>query len=60
MPGPAIVMNDRIVGACPIHQIPNPATGVPQPAPPMPFSAPITLNTVPTEIGRASCRERVL
>ena len=48
MPGPAIVMNDRIVGACPIHQIPNPASGVPQPAPPMPFSAPITLNTVPT------------
>lgn len=39
---PAIVMGDMITGTCPIHQIPNPATGVPQPAPPMPFSAPLT------------------
>ncbi|MPZ73809.1 MAG: hypothetical protein GEU74_11350 [Nitriliruptorales bacterium] len=38
---PAILMGDRITGACPIHQIPNPASGVPQPAPPMPFSAPL-------------------
>ena len=38
---PAICMNDRITGMCPIHQIPNPASGVPQPAPPMPFSAPL-------------------
>jgi len=43
---PAIVMNDQIQGVCAIHQIPNPASGVPQPAPPMPFSAPITTGTV--------------
>ena len=48
MPGPAIVMSDQITGLCKIHQIPNPATGIPQPAPPMPFSAPITMGTVPT------------
>ena len=41
MGSPAIVLGDRISGICPIHQIPNPATGVPQPAPPMPFSAPL-------------------
>jgi uncharacterized Zn-binding protein involved in type VI secretion len=41
-------MGDRIVGQCPIHQIPNPATGAPQPAPPMPFSAPLTLGLEPT------------
>lgn len=45
---PAVVMGDRIVGQCPIHQIPNPASGVPQPAPPMPFSAPLTLGLEPT------------
>jgi uncharacterized Zn-binding protein involved in type VI secretion len=45
---PAIVMGDRITGQCPIHLIPNPATGAPQPAPPMPFSAPITMGTVAT------------
>lgn len=40
---PAIVMGDIVQGACPIHQIPNPATGIPQPAPPMPFTAPLTM-----------------
>jgi uncharacterized Zn-binding protein involved in type VI secretion len=45
---PAIVMGDRITGTCAIHQIPNPASGVPQPGPPMPFSAPITIGTVAT------------
>ena len=40
---PTAVMGDRITGQCPIHQIPNPTSGVPQPAPPMPFSAPLTL-----------------
>jgi uncharacterized Zn-binding protein involved in type VI secretion len=40
---PAAVMGDKIIGTCPIHQIPNPASGVPQPSPPMPFSAPLTL-----------------
>lgn len=39
---PAIVMGDAVIGACPIHQIPNPASGIPQPAPPMPFNAPLT------------------
>src|SRR5262245_27755087 len=48
MGNPAIVMNDRIMGQCAIHQIPNPATGAPQPAPPMPFSAPLTLQLCPT------------
>ncbi|HEX2040928.1 MAG TPA: PAAR domain-containing protein [Acidimicrobiales bacterium] len=38
---PAAVMGDKIVGSCAIHQIPNPATGAPQPAPPMPFQAPL-------------------
>jgi uncharacterized Zn-binding protein involved in type VI secretion len=46
MGAPAIVMGDRITGMCAIHQIPNPASGVPQPGPPMPFSAPVTVNTV--------------
>jgi uncharacterized Zn-binding protein involved in type VI secretion len=43
---PAIVMNDQVKGVCAIHQIPNPASGVPQPGPPMPFGAPITIGTV--------------
>jgi uncharacterized Zn-binding protein involved in type VI secretion len=43
MGAPAVVMNDRVMGQCPSHQIPNPATGAPQPAPPMPFSAPLTI-----------------
>jgi len=41
MPAPAAIMNDRITGVCAIHQVPNPASGVPQPGPPMPFSAPL-------------------
>jgi uncharacterized Zn-binding protein involved in type VI secretion len=48
MGAPAIVMGDKIQGVCAIHQIPNPASGVPQPGPPMPFSAPITIGTVAT------------
>lgn len=43
MSTPAIVMGDAVIGACPIHQIPNPASGAPQPAPPMPFNAPLTM-----------------
>jgi uncharacterized Zn-binding protein involved in type VI secretion len=43
---PAIVMGDKVTGTCAIHQIPNPASGAPQPGPPMPFSAPITVGTV--------------
>jgi uncharacterized Zn-binding protein involved in type VI secretion len=38
---PAAVMGDRISGTCAVHQIPNPASGAPQPGPPMPFSAPV-------------------
>lgn len=42
MSQPAAVLGDPVVGSCAIHQIPNPASGVPQPAPPMPFNAPLT------------------
>jgi uncharacterized Zn-binding protein involved in type VI secretion len=45
---PAAVLGDQITAICPIHLIPNPATGAPQPSPPLPFSAPITLGTVET------------
>jgi len=46
---PAVVLNDPIRGLCMIHQIPNPATGVPQPSPaPLPFSAPLTLGLAMT------------
>jgi uncharacterized Zn-binding protein involved in type VI secretion len=37
----AAVLGDKITTVCNGHQMPNPATGVPQPAPPMPFSAPL-------------------
>ncbi len=46
MGAPAIVTGDKITGICAIHTIPNPATGAPQPGPPMPFSAPLTVGTV--------------
>jgi uncharacterized Zn-binding protein involved in type VI secretion len=39
---PAIVMGDKVTGTCPNHLIIGPL-GVPVPAPPMPFSAPLTL-----------------
>lgn len=45
---PAAVLGDRITGLCAIHQIPNPATGAPQPGPPMPFSAPVLQGLAPT------------
>jgi len=48
MGNPAIVLGDQITGQCPIHIIPNPATGIPQPSPPLPFSAPITIGVCPT------------
>lgn len=44
MGAPAIVMNDQIMGQCAIHLIPNPASGAPQPSPPLPFSAPLTMS----------------
>src|SRR5829696_8909462 len=37
----AAVMGDKITATCSGHQIPNAATGAPQPGPPMPFSAPL-------------------
>ncbi len=46
---PAVVQGDRIVAVCAGHQVPNPSSGVPQPGPPFPFSAPLLLgleNTV--------------
>lgn len=46
MGSPAIVMGDKINGTCPNHLIPS-ASGT-QPAGPLPFSAPITLDTIPT------------
>lgn len=39
---PAAVLGDRITGTCAGHQIPSPPAGNPGPAPPMPFSAPVT------------------
>jgi uncharacterized Zn-binding protein involved in type VI secretion len=45
---PAAVLGDQVTGVCSIHLIPNPATGVPQPSPPLPFSAPLTVGTVAT------------
>lgn len=42
MGSPAIVMGDQITGQCPMHVMPNVATGIPQPAGPLPFSAPLT------------------
>lgn len=45
---PAAVAGDKVTGICPTHLIPNPATGIPQPGPPMPFSAPLTTALVPT------------
>ena len=46
MGSPAIVMNDKITGICAIHLIPNPASGAPQPGPPLPFSAPVVTGVV--------------
>jgi len=45
---PAAAQGDQITGTCSVHLMPNPATGVPQPSPPMPFAAPILNGCVPT------------
>lgn len=45
---PAAVMGDQITAQCAIHLMPNPATGAPQPSPPLPFSAPLLQQTVST------------
>jgi uncharacterized Zn-binding protein involved in type VI secretion len=47
--GQPLVMGDKIQGQCSIHQVPNPASGAPQPSPaPMPFSAPLLDGLVST------------
>ncbi len=44
-----LVMGDKIQGQCAVHQVPNPASGAPQPSPaPMPFSAPLLTGLEPT------------
>ncbi len=48
MGAPAAVLGDRITATCSIHLVPNPASGAPQPGPPMPFSAPVTTGTCAT------------
>jgi uncharacterized Zn-binding protein involved in type VI secretion len=48
MGSPAAVLGDRITATCAIHLVPNPASGAPQPGPPMPFSAPVTTGTCAT------------
>ncbi|HYU02208.1 MAG TPA: PAAR domain-containing protein [Jatrophihabitantaceae bacterium] len=45
---PAAVAGDQVTGTCLLHLAPNPATGIPQPAPPLPFAAPITTGTCAT------------
>jgi len=45
---PAVVLGDKLNGTCSIHLMPNPASGAPQPSPPLPFSAPMTMGTCAT------------
>jgi uncharacterized Zn-binding protein involved in type VI secretion len=47
MPGPAAVMGDRVTGMCVGHLMPG-AFGAPQPSPPLPFAAPLTVGLAPT------------
>ena len=44
---PAVVLGDQITGNCTLHQIPN-VDGGPMKAPPLPFAAPLLMNTVNT------------
>lgn len=39
--GQPIVSGDKVQATCSIHMMPDPATGAPQPAGPLPFSAPL-------------------
>jgi uncharacterized Zn-binding protein involved in type VI secretion len=41
--GFALVQGDQVTAQCAIHLVPNPATGAPQPSPPLPFAAPLTI-----------------
>lgn len=43
MSSPAAVLGDSVRGTCLTHQMPNPATGLPQPTGPLPFDAPLTV-----------------
>jgi uncharacterized Zn-binding protein involved in type VI secretion len=54
--GQPIVQGDQVQSVCSIHMIPNPATGAPQPGPPMPFAAPLLtgLATTVTIGGKAA------
>jgi uncharacterized Zn-binding protein involved in type VI secretion len=45
---PAAVSGDQVNAVCSLHLMPNPATGAPQPSPPLPFAAPITLGVCAT------------
>jgi hypothetical protein len=45
---PAAVIGDTITATCAIHQIPNPGTGAPQPAGPLPFTARLTTGLAPS------------
>jgi uncharacterized Zn-binding protein involved in type VI secretion len=47
MGAPAAVLGDQITGICPIHLIIGPL-GVPIPAPPLPFAAPLVAGVVAT------------
>lgn len=47
MGAPAAVLGDQIIGICPLHLLIGPL-GVPVPAPPLPFAAPITTGVVAT------------
>lgn len=47
MGAPAIVGGDQVTGVCPNHLVPGPL-GAPVPAPPMPFSAPLSLGLATT------------
>lgn len=41
-----LVANDQVQAVCSTHLMPNPATGAPQPSPPLPFAAPLTIGLV--------------
>jgi uncharacterized Zn-binding protein involved in type VI secretion len=45
---PAAVSGDQVNAVCSLHLMPNPATGAPQPSPPLPFGAPVTLGVCAT------------
>ena len=45
---PAAVAGDGVTGTCPQHLVPNPTSGAPQPAPPLPFRGPVTIGVCPS------------